>query len=47
MGHRSGYEYRHLVDEYINGDITYDEFIEDYNTASNYYPEDPTANMQI
>ncbi len=45
MGHRKGLEYRELVDQYIKGYKTYEEFISDYNKAANYYPEDPTANM--
>lgn len=45
MGHRKKHKYSDLVDKYINGDKTYDDFIKDYNNEKNYYPEDPKSNM--
>ncbi len=45
MGHKRGHKYSDLVDAYINGDKTKEEFLEDYNNENNYYPEDPHSNM--
>jgi hypothetical protein len=45
MGHRSGHEYRTLVDRYVNGRITWDEFIAAYNNPNHYHPEHPIENM--
>lgn len=41
MGHRKKHKYSDLVDQYIDGFKTYEQFLDDYNTAKNYYPEDP------
>jgi hypothetical protein len=46
MGHRTGYEYSKLVDQLVNKEITWDEFMAEYNKADNYYPEDPIENMK-
>jgi hypothetical protein len=45
MGHKRKAKYSDLVDEYIIGDISYDEFIKEYNEKSNYHPEQPKSNM--
>lgn len=45
MGHRKGHKYSDLVDEYINGNLSWDDFLIEYNDEGNYYPEDPTTNM--
>ena len=45
MGHRKGKKYSDLVDDYINGKISYDGFLTEYNDEKNYYPEDPSSNM--
>jgi len=45
MGHKSGKEYVKLVDEYTNGEISYDEFIKEYNNPENYQAEDPAENV--
>jgi len=44
MGHRSGKEYRTMVDDYIRGRTTYQEFLAEYNDKANYQPEDPREN---
>lgn len=45
MGHRPGFEYVKLVDRYINGEITLDDFLKEYNNPDNYWPEDPSENL--
>ena len=45
MGHRPGHKYSDLVDQLVNEEISWDEFIEEYNTPANYYPELPSKNM--
>lgn len=44
MGHVSGKEYRKLHQQYMNGEITLEEFKASYRSASNYQPESPSAN---
>ena len=39
MGHKPGKEYSKLVDSLIDGKISYDDFIREYNNADNYHPE--------
>ncbi|MBW3521184.1 MULTISPECIES: GH-E family nuclease [Chryseobacterium] len=34
-----------LIDQYISGAKSYEEFLSEYNNENNYYPEDPKANM--
>jgi hypothetical protein len=43
-GHITGSEYRYLADEYINGDISYEEFLEEYHDVDNYQVEDSHEN---
>ena len=45
LGHKTGHEYRTLVDRYIDGRISYDQFLNDYNTPANYQAEHPASNM--
>jgi hypothetical protein len=45
MGHIPTREYRVMVDEYISGAMTYQQFLSDYNDPANYRPEDPTENV--
>ena len=45
MGHKPKYKYSKLVDKLVNDEIDWDEFLEEYNTADNYYPELPSKNM--
>lgn len=45
MGHKPEHKYSELVDEYISGYKSYEEFLSEYNNEENYYPEDPKANM--
>jgi len=43
-GHKHGKEYRDLVDFYIDGFITWDEFLEEYHNEDNYQVEDVHEN---
>ena len=45
MGHKPGKEYVKLVDEFVEGKITYEEFIKEYNNPENYWPESPEENI--
>jgi hypothetical protein len=45
MGHRPGHECRKLVDDYVEGKITWDEFIQEYNNPNNYWPGHPLENI--
>ncbi len=45
MGHKRGHEYNKLVDQYVDGKITWEKFIEEYNNPKNYQAEDPIGNM--
>jgi hypothetical protein len=45
MGHRKGYEYSKLVDQLVREEITWEQFLEQYNNKKNYYPEHPDKNM--
>lgn len=44
MGHIPGEEYRNLKQNYLNGDITYDEFLDIYRDPENYRVQDPYRN---
>jgi hypothetical protein len=44
MGHIPGRKYSDEVDALMNGIITEGEFMEEYQRASNYRPENPSAN---
>ncbi len=45
MGHKPQHEYAKLVDDYVKGRITAEEFHHEYNNPDNYHPEDPIENM--
>jgi hypothetical protein len=45
MGHKPGKEYSKLVDDLVEGKITDEEFLKEYNDPNNYRPEDPVENM--
>lgn len=44
MGHMPGEEYRKLCDKYEAGEITWSEFLDEYNDPSKYRPEAPSSN---
>jgi len=44
MGHKPGFEYRKLHQDYMDGKINYDEFMYEYRNPDNYWPESPSAN---
>ncbi|MBD9354545.1 HNH/ENDO VII family nuclease [Methylomonas sp. EbA] len=44
MGHLPGKEYRKLHKDYMDGKITKDEFLKEYQNPNNYSPESPSAN---
>ena len=46
MGHVNDHQYSKLVDEFIDGKIDWDKFIDEYNKAENYAPELPIKNMR-
>ncbi|WP_347219116.1 HNH/ENDO VII family nuclease [Chryseobacterium sp.] len=43
-GHKTGSEYRYLVDDYINGNISWDDSLEEYHDENNYQVEDRYQN---
>lgn len=43
MGHKPGYEYRHLLKAYNEGRITKEQFLEYYNDPKYYRPETPAT----
>jgi|GEM_PF-2012448 len=45
MGHKPGFEYSKLVEKLEKGEITQQQFLNEYNNPSNYRPEAPGANM--
>jgi hypothetical protein len=45
MGHKPGHEYRDLLQKLRRGEITEKQFKQEYNKASHYQPESPSANM--
>ncbi|SKX65763.1 Alpha/beta hydrolase of uncharacterised function (DUF1023) [Mycobacteroides abscessus subsp. bolletii] len=44
MGHVGGSEYRDLKQDYLRGDLTYDEFLEIFRDPNNYRVQDPYRN---
>ena len=44
MGHKKGAKYSDLVDSLVDGQITYEEFLKEYNDSMNYQPESKSAN---
>lgn len=45
MGHKPGHEYAKLVDQYVSGEITWEQFLKEYNNPSNYRPEHYLENI--
>jgi hypothetical protein len=45
MGHKPGKKYSELVDSYVDGKITWEDFLKEYNNPENYWPEHPLANV--
>ncbi len=45
MGHKKGEKYSDLVDSYVSGKISWDDFIKKYQDPANYKPEKPIENM--
>jgi hypothetical protein len=43
MGHKPGYEYRHLHKAYMEGRITKEQFLEYFNNPKYYRPETPST----
>jgi hypothetical protein len=43
-GHKTGSEYRYLVDEYISEGLSWEEFLEEYHDVNNYQVEDSHEN---
>ncbi|MGO4877555.1 HNH/ENDO VII family nuclease [Pedobacter sp. AJM] len=46
MGHKPGYEYRHLRKAYMEGRITKDQFLEYFNDPKYYRPETPATSSK-
>lgn len=44
MGHKPGNEYWRLHEDYMDGKISKEEFLEKYRDPDNYQPESPSAN---
>lgn len=44
MGHVPGKEYRKLHQDYLDGKISHEEFLREYNNPNNYRPEAPSSN---
>jgi hypothetical protein len=45
MGHKSGREYRYLVEYYLRGIISENEFVSEYQNPDHYQPEAPIENI--
>ena len=44
MGHKPGKEYRKLHEDYMNGNISKEKFLEEYRNPSNYQPQSRRTN---
>ena len=44
MGHKPGKEYKKVHKEYIDGEISKDEFLKEYRNADNYQPQSRKTN---
>ena len=44
MGHRPGHEYRKLHKDYTDGNITKQQFLDEFNNPARYRPETPNTN---
>lgn len=45
MGHKAGHEFRKTHSDYMNGNISKDEFLKEYTDPNNYKVEDPKRNQ--
>ena len=45
MGHKTGHEFRKTHSDYMNGNISKDEFLKEYTDPNNYKVEDPKRNQ--
>lgn len=45
MGHKTGHEFRKTHSDYMNGNISKDEFLKEYADPNNYKVEDPKRNQ--
>jgi phage-related protein len=44
MGHIPGKSYNDLKNRYINGEISYETYLDEYNNPSNYFPQEMSGN---
>jgi len=44
MGHKPGKEYRKLHQDYMNGKISKEKFLEEYRNPNNYLPQSRQSN---
>jgi hypothetical protein len=44
MGHKFGKEYKKLHQDYMNGKISKEKFLEEYRNPSNYQPQSRRTN---
>ncbi|MDO5971995.1 GH-E family nuclease [Flavivirga aquimarina] len=44
MGHKPGKEWHKLRQDYIDGKVTWQEVLDEYNNPRNYVPENPSSN---
>ena len=44
MGHKYGYSYNDLKQEFIEGEISYQQYLDEYNNPDNYHPESMSSN---
>nr|WP_241430683.1 HNH/ENDO VII family nuclease [Haloferax elongans] len=44
MGHKPGREYQYLIEYYLQGVISEEEFVREYQDPSHYHPQHPTTN---
>jgi RHS repeat-associated protein len=44
MGHIKGKSYDDLKNQFIEGEITYQQYLDEYNNPKNYYPEEMSSN---
>lgn len=44
MGHKPGSEYKKYHDDYMNGNMSKEDFLKKHRDPDNYRPEDPSSN---
>ena len=44
MGHRKGKSYDSLKKKFIDGKITYQDYLDEYNNPENYFPQGMNGN---